>query len=250
MPRNALELRLDGQLVGIYHHGPDLARPYLAPLLDAAGRPVTADPGPADHPHHRGVWIGHRDVGGVDHWTEFAGHGRIAHRGFDEVGTTIRERLDWLDPQGRPALAERRLLRVHPGPVLDLAVHLSARDAVTLGANKDASLAAVRVAPSMTTIENAAGAQGEDACWGRRAAWCDFSGPAGGIAVLDHPGNPRHPSPWHVRAYGLLAPNPFLDEPLRLEEGGEVAFRYRLVVHEGRAASIGEHYRAFAAEAA
>jgi len=236
MPGDVLELRLDGQLVGLYHHGPDLARPYLAPLLDDAGRPVTCDPGPADHPHHRGVWIGHRDVGGVDHWTEFAGHGQIAHRSFDEVGTTVRERLEWLDPQGRPTLAERRTLELRPGPVLDLTVHLTATDAVTLGANKDASLAAVRVVPSMTRIENADGARGEDACWGRRAAWCAMSGPTGGIAVHDHPDNPRHPTPWHVRAYGLLAPNPFLHEPLHLEAGGDVTFRYRLVVRAFEAA--------------
>jgi hypothetical protein len=245
MPADVLELRLDGRLVGMYHHGPELARPYLAPLLDAAGRQVTCDPGPSDHPHHRGVWVGHRDVGGVDHWTDFAGHGRIAHRGFDEVGPTVRERLEWLDPQGRPALAERRTLRLRPGPVLDLTVHLTAPDGVTLGANKDASLAAVRVAPWMTRMANAAGASGEDACWGHRAAWCDFSGPGGGIAVLDHPRNPRHPTPWHVRAYGLLAPNPFLNEPLHLEAGGEVTFRYRLVVHQGGA--IQPHYRAFEA---
>ena len=249
---DVLELRLGGELVARYHYGPELARPYLAPLIGPAGRRLTADPGPADHPHHRGVWIGHRDVDGVDHWTEFAGHGRIVHRGFDEVGPTVRERLEWLDPDGRPALAERRLLRLRRGPVLDLAVHLTARDAVTLGANKDASLAAVRVAPSMTTIENADGARGEDACWGRRAAWCDFSGPEGGIAVLDHPGNPRHPTPWHVRAYGLMAPNPFLDEPLHLAAGAAIAFRYRLVAHDGYAgaAAIAERHREFGADRA
>jgi Methane oxygenase PmoA len=243
MAADVLELRLDGELVANYHHGPELARPYLAPLLGPGGLQVTAEPGPADHPHHRGVWVGHRDVGGVDHWTEFAGHGRIAHRGFDEVGTTIRERLEWLDPGGRPALDERRVIRLLPGPMLDLEVHLSARDATTLGANKDASPAAVRVAPSMTAIENATGARGEDACWGERAAWCDFSGPDGGLAIVDHPANPRHPTPWHVRDYGLMAPNPFLDEPLRLEAGEEVAFRYRLVPHAGGADAIRDRLR-------
>lgn len=108
---DVLELRLAGRLVGRYHHGPDLARPYLAPLIGPGGRQVTCDPGPPDHPHHRGVWIGHRDVGGVDHWTEFSGHGRIVHRGFDEVGPRVRERLEWLDPDGRPALGQRRTLR-------------------------------------------------------------------------------------------------------------------------------------------
>ena len=26
-----------------------------------------------------------------------------------------------------------------------------------------------------------------------------------GVAVFDHPQNPRHPTRWHVREYGLLA---------------------------------------------
>jgi len=29
-----------------------------------------------------------------------------------------------------------------------------------------------------------------------------------GIAVFDHPSNPRHPTTWHVRDYGLFAANP------------------------------------------
>ncbi len=66
-----LDLRVGGALVARYHYGDHLPRPFLAPLIAPGGRQVTADPGPADHPHHRGVWTGHRDVDGVDHWTEF-----------------------------------------------------------------------------------------------------------------------------------------------------------------------------------
>jgi hypothetical protein len=29
------------------------------------------------------------------------------------------------------------------------------------------------------------------------------------VAVLDHPKNPRHPTWWHARDYGLCAANPF-----------------------------------------
>jgi Methane oxygenase PmoA len=239
-----LELRLGDRVVGSYHYGPELARPYLAPLLTAAGDPVTAEPGPPDHPHHRGVWGGHRDVGGVDHWTEFAGHGRIMHRGLALDGASVTQQLDWLDGHGRAMLVEQRVLRLRPGPTLDLTIRLRAPVPVTLGANKDASLAAARVAPAMTRIGDAEGRRGEEACWGRRAAWAGFSGPGRGLAVLDHPANPRHPTPWHVRAYGLLAPNPFLHEPMEL---GEASFRYRLVVHDGTA-PIAQRFAAYAAE--
>lgn len=30
-----------------------------------------------------------------------------------------------------------------------------------------------------------------------------------GVAIFDHPSNPRHPTWWHVRDYGPFAVNPF-----------------------------------------
>lgn len=57
---------------------------------------------------------------------------------------------------------------------------------------------------------------GEEAVFGKRAAWMDYSGPVvvgtdsdrrsvvEGLTFFDHPGNPRHPVPWHVRADGWL----------------------------------------------
>jgi hypothetical protein len=53
--------------------------------------------------------------------------------------------------------------------------------------------------------------------------------------------------PWHVRAYGLIAPNPFLHEPMRLAAGETVTFRYRLVAHDGGAPAA-ERHRDFARE--
>ncbi len=248
--RDVLDLRLAGSRVTRYHFGAHLARPYLAPLVGPGGRDMTCEPGPPDHPHHRGVWVGHRDAGGVDHWTELPGHGRIAHRGFDELGPAVRELLEWLAPDGRATVAEERVLHLAPGPTLDLTVRLRALEGpVTLGEAKDAGLIAVRVAPWMDTIENAEGARGEHGCRGHRAAWCDFSGSDGGIAILDHPANPRYPAPWHVRDYGLMAPNPFLDNgSLRLDPRRAVSFRYRLIVHEGDAAAgrIADRWSEFA----
>ena len=64
-----------------------------------------------------------------------------------------------------------------------------------------------------------------------------------GIVMMDHPGNPRHPTYWHSRGYGLHSINPFgvhdflndknQDGSLTLQPGEHVRFRYRVVVHPG-----------------
>ena len=112
----------------------------------------------------------------------------------------------------------------------------------------------MRVATSMDVasemggkIENSFGGVNEDETWGKPAQWCDYSGPVAGrkvgIAIMDHPGNWRHPSRYHVRNYGLMTANPFalsyyyddqtLDGSMTIPAGGESIFRYRLLVHEG-----------------
>ena len=49
--------------------------------------------------------------------------------------------------------------------------------------------------------------------WGKRSEWVDYSGVLDGetvgVVMMDHPGNPRHPTYWHSRGYGLHSINPF-----------------------------------------
>ena len=261
--------RHDAALVARYHFGRDAARPYLEPLFAPGGARVTRAPDEVeDHPHHHGVWIGHRDVDGIDHWTGFPGHGRIVHRGFGPArGAALDERLTWVRPDGTPQLEERRTLRLLDEHALDVEVRLRAdHGALALGDDKDAAMIAVRVAPTMQAdrggeIVLAGGRRGERECWGAAAPWADYAGPApgggvAGVAVLDHPGNPRHPTRWHVRDYGLLCANPFgsrsfgdaVDGTLRIAAGDELRFRFRLIAHRGDAegAAIDAAYTQFA----
>jgi hypothetical protein len=96
------------------------------------------------------------------------------------------------------------------------------------------------------------GAAAEKLAWGKPAPWCDESGKIAGkdygVAILDHPSNPRYPSTWHVRAYGLMTANIFglhdFDKSnakdagnLTIEPAKPVTFKYRVVVHTGDAKS-------------
>ena len=86
-----------------------------------------------------------------------------------------------------------------------------------------------------------------------------IDGEAVGIAILDHPTNPRHPTYWHSRGYGLFAANIFgvrdfendksKDGKLELAKGETIRFRYRVIIHPGdhAAAGLAERFKKFAA---
>ena len=130
---------------------------------------------------------------------------------------------------------------------------------VRFGDTKEGGLCSVRVASALEEkrgsgkITNGSGGQGEAACWGKPAPWCDYSGTLAGkqvgIAILDHPGNFRYPTTWHVRAYGLMTANPFgisyftndktQDGSYTWRKGEVAEYRYRVVLHSGDAAAAG-----------
>jgi hypothetical protein len=85
------------------------------------------------------------------------------------------------------------------------------------------------------------------------------AGEALGVAIFDHPANPRHPTYWHSRGYGLFAANPFgirdferdktKSGDLALAAGEKLRFRYRVVIHPGdaEAAKLADNYKKWAA---
>jgi len=263
-----------GSLWTEYVYGPGVARPYLHPLVGPFGRPVTRAfpmenvPGETrDHPHHKGCWVAHGDVNGADDWSEGEGHATVAHREFvrlegGPVFARIAARNDWLDNAGAKVVEEEREYRFHDlpesGRAFDLQVAFRATEGdVRFGDTKEGGIASVRVATTMDVksegrIENSFGGINETETWGKRAAWCDYSGPVAGnvvgVTMMDTPGNYRYPTYWHVRDYGLMTANPFgLSHFLRagdrpgpdgsfvLPKNEELVFRYRIYVHAGDA---------------
>src|SRR4029450_512810 len=115
--------------------------------------------------------------------------------------------------------------------------------------------------PRTGKLTNAQGAEREANGWGTRSEWVDYSGEIDGrkvgVVMMDHPGNPRHPTYWHSRGYGLHAINPFgvrdfLNDQtqtgsLTIEPGAHVRFRYRVIVHPGvSSAGLAELYKQYA----
>ena len=262
---DAVDVRANNDLVTSYRYARDVSKPYLYPINGPGGVGVTAD-GPGDHVHHRSLWVAHGDVNGANVWAEMEGSGRIVHRGFKRLvsGPVYGEIValnTWQKLNGEELMDEERRTRVwntRGGEwLIDFDVTLKANYGdVVVGDTKEGGTASVRVAPSMTVlkggrIENSFGGVNEEETWGRRACWCDYSGPVDGewlgIGVFDHHLNLRHPTHWHVRNYGLMTANVFglsyfeKAKPgsgnflMKVNEG--VSFRYRIYVHRGDATS-------------
>jgi len=129
-----------------------------------------------------------------------------------------------------------------------------------------------KLAPGATPVPTPAGeghivtseGKRDKEAWGTRAPWCDYFGPVEGktvgVAMFDHPSNPRYPTWWHVRTYGLFAANPFGQAQFeklpdknagdyKIAPGQSATFRYRIYFHEGdeQQGKVAEQYRDFIA---
>ena len=244
-----------------------------------------------DHPHHMGLWYGHHSVNGAGFW-ENTGKpgsklGQMIHNSFVELkgGSdegVIHDKNKWiLDDSGELVCTDERTITIHQskeGPMLDFAITITAgAKEVVFGDDKDGTMAirvpeTIRVEkmkvkggketpPGEGHILTSEGAKDRDA-WGTRAKWCDYFGPVegktAGIAIFDHPSNPRYPTWWHVRPYGLFAANPFGQSQFdklpnkeagafKIAPGKSVTFRYRFYFHEGdtAAAKVADRYADF-----
>ena len=157
-------------------------------------------------------------------------------------------------------------LGVRDARILDFDITIKATNGTgTFGDTKE-GMFGVRVATRMDVtskkggkITNADGLINE-ATWGKSATWVDYTGPVEGetvgIAILNHPSSFRHPTPWHVRPYGLFAANPFGDHDFKLgrsgaytlEKGRSITLSYRVILHQGSTeqSHVDSSYQAYA----
>jgi len=248
------DVEIDGAYFTSYVTDPELAKPYLGPMMGPYGESFTRlDFETTEHPHHRSVWFAIGDVNGIDLWNEPKDrHGKQRVLGSVEAAdgpvlARLVSKQQWCSFAGKPQLEETRTMTFYRTPsggrIVDMDSVMTALGRVEFGATKEAGPLGIRVAESMKaesggTIVNAYGSIGEAECWGRRAPWCDYYGQVGGhtlgIAAFDHPDNVDYPTYWHVRDYGLLAANNlyFLGGKL-LQKGQSIAYRHRMYFHEG-----------------
>lgn len=273
LPNDEASIRRDGVELTRYYFGPALRRPFLYPIVGPSGRSLTRMGHPHDpvtHSHHNSVWISHNDVNGDSFWDD-RGAGRIVHRRiirYDDTddAASIVTLNAWIGKGDKVYMMERRGMVVQPLPqdewLLILDVQLEAQgQPVTLGKTPFGPIG-VRMAKTIGVndggglIRNSEGKvdeKGPNGVFRKPARWVDYSGPiapkvAEGITLFDHPSNPGHPTPFHVRNDGWMGACLTLDRPITIEPGQPLRLRYGLYVHGGvpTAEAINERWNAFA----
>ena len=275
---SSVAVEVGGRPFTTFYFGDAAPKPYLHPLLSSGGLRLTrlypmetTEPGSHDHPHQRGLWITHGDVNGIDFWASEpeqrkGKQGLVVLKKILQVqdgpkSGTLRVLLEWLGPDGKVMVTEDRLMTFSGDESVrsvDFDVTLSVPARTVFGDTKEGFFA-VRLRDEMSEekgsgrMTNAEGKSGMAQVWGKRSAWVDYAatleGHKVGVAIFDHPGNPRYPTWWHARDYGLFAANPFgerdftgnksINGSLAVEAGKSLRFRYRVYIHTGDTAEAG-----------
>jgi hypothetical protein len=264
-PDDQVSIQVDGRERLRWHASPRSPRPFFFPLVGPSGRSVTRMGHPADptHDHHRSFWWGHHDVAGVSFWQErprgadaspLASGPQIRQEswvhyqdGAEEAGFVVR--IGWFDAH-KVRLVQQEMIAVYrplPGDESWLELQTTftpALDVLPLGKTNFGFLG-LRVAASVSAhygggvLTNSEGARGEAAIFAKQARWVDYSGPtsgptgAEGVTWFDHPTNPRHPTPWHVRDDGWMSAAFCLNDGYELRKAQPLVLRYGFHVHAG-----------------
>lgn len=231
------------------------ARAFIHPLLAPDGDGTLTENEPPHHAWQHGLYVGLNDVNGIGFWTEgkLPGHGPDGTfhpqplRAPVVVGNAATWSVvsDWRDPAGLALLTETQTWRYEDRGatgMLDLAWTLTASVDLQFGQHAYGGLF-LRMpwrAETGGDVHTSEGAATIADAEGRAARWVALSmslpdrkiGPAG-VAILDHPSNPVHPSPWRVDNNLGIAPSRCIAGAWSLAKGEATTSRYRVLLYAG-----------------
>jgi hypothetical protein len=230
---------------------------FFHPLATPTGLVVT-EVGPADHPHHRGVFLAWVEMHGQKD-ADFWGWGehaptkdrRIVNREVPTVSAKngavgFTARNEWT-AEGTRILTEQLAASLHTAPpatVLDLTYTLTPDADLTLTrwafsgfcvrTRKDGKLQAFSP-KGLIDLPNPSHVK-PDSDWSDQP-WYDYTltlddGRTAGVAVLNHPRNP--PTLWHNhRDLRMLNPCIVAPAEVKLQANKPLTLRYRVLAHDG-----------------
>jgi hypothetical protein len=249
---------IGGEEFTVFNTSHEKPKPFFFPVRGPGGtvisRPLDK---PADHPHHKGIWISVDEINGLKHWAERARIENVSASALVPSGNPAKLQIvnHWLDAEGKPVLTETTIVSIFANRLMAFDIKFTAGDKpVTFGDTKE-GLLGFRMVNSMREKEgghvvNAQGDDGSAKSWGKTSSWVDYTGTVEGktfgVAIFDNPLNFR-PSRYHVRDYGLFSISPFGEHdytngtrpaaPVDLMPGNTLRLRYAIYVHAGDTAS-------------
>lgn len=240
---------------------PKQPKSHFHPLATIDGRVMTAFE-PDDHRWHRGLWWSWKFINGVNYWEEDRTTGKSG--GVTELTASSFKPADDFSaraelsfsyhPPGQPGvLTELRKLAI-TRPDADGRYRIDWTSEFTVG-NAPVTLGRtplpheengkpyggyaglslrLPLQPNGWSIRTSEGKNSAAASHGQAARWLDFSSPGGGITIIDHPANPRHPTPWYVhdnKPMSFYSPSILFNEPMVLDAGKPLKLSYRILIH-------------------
>ena len=223
-----------------------LMRPCVHPLYTPAGFPVT-EMGAHNFPHHKGVWIGHAQVNGVNFFHDLIDAGwivtvQVASHADAQIARIDLD-LEWRDRQGNVLATETRrheVRRAGDAHLLDMVSTLHASHGALELAVDNHSWAGCRLIDALDQddggmMRDSEGRQGADAVNANPVRWVDVRGAIGGhacgAALMAHPASA--PVPTFARFYGTSLLNPTMYEPLTIADGSSWTFGTRIAAYDG-----------------
>lgn len=269
-----------GRLLAVYQWEAKRRHAFFHPLYSAGGNAPLTCFAPWDHCWHRGLWWSWKYINGVNFWEQMHDDGRgegrslvtahcAAERGDGVIEITETVALQSFDSGATLVQEARRLLLLPalaavPGAwaiewnststaLVDCEFAATPYPETPWGGYAGLNFRPNRCLGWDEEICNSQGATGKEACHAMPARWAAYAGnldgnehdsaaaPArAGVAILDHPQNPRHPNAfytWSVgadnRGFGFLALCPLLAGSLVLPAGASLSYRALVVMFDG-----------------
>jgi len=266
-----------GRVVWRHVHDRKVGKPYMrVGLLDGTEltRPWPIPKGypKDDHTWHRALWWSWKAIDGVNYWEK-------NQQGTDPVRVAVTTNADgsakihmtvaYHQPDRPPVVTEKRVIDVGAPdesgsylirwratftPAGDKAVVFNRNGyggfAIRMAGEFCGDPKAGKPAWTFTRSEEQPGRKGS-----RWIAYCGttVNGKAAGVAIFDHPDNPRHPALWATRGqYPYMNPSFTCRADYTLPAGESLTLTYGVLVHHGLAdrAAIERAWKRFSAPAA
>ena len=264
---DSVALMRNEHVIWKFHYSNDQNVPYFHPLATSSGHVLSWN-SPPDHRWHHGLWFSWKYLNQVNYWELNRQTGKpegctrwsnVHVETHDDYSAEISMMLNYRPATGgQVVLEEQRRIRLSApqrdgsyridwsstfaAPSGDVLLDRTPPKAQSWGGYAGLS---IRFAGDLTqrhAITPMGPVTFDDGDRHRsRAPAIDYSGvidgQSVGVAFLDHPGNPRYPTPWYLirsPVMGYINAALLNDEPLTLELGKTLALRYRLVVHLDR----------------